>query len=328
MNKQRPFAPTDKMRDIIKVNPFLLPVLSRFQISLGFGENSIEKICKAQNVDTQTFLTVCNYFSGIETFPSQVNLPSLIKYLESAHTFFLDYLLPSIRTKIIGAITTNGDDDFVFRVIKYYDQYVNEVRTHMNYEEKHVFTYVLDLCNSITNPHYKIEQFKEKHLPIAHKLKDLKEIFLHHYTPASGRVDMLNAVLLDLILCENDLMRHCSLEDNIFIPAVRQLENPSEVMSPAVSGQLPLNLAFGNSNQGLPDLPEELRLDDHGDIVLTPREKDIVKAIAQGLSNKQIAEKLFVSIHTVTTHRRNISAKLNLHSPAALTLYAVMHGLL
>lgn len=60
---------------------------------------------------------------------------------------------------------------------------------------------------------------------------------------------------------------------------------------------------------------------------LSDCEKDIIKCVARGMSNKEIADKLFLSIHTVTTHRRNITAKLQIHSPAGLTIYAIMNNL-
>ena len=46
------------------------------------------------------------------------------------------------------------------------------------------------------------------------------------------------------------------------------------------------------------------------------------------MSTKEIADKLFISVHTVTTHRRNISSKLQIHSAAGLTIYAIVNGLL
>ena len=49
--------------------------------------------------------------------------------------------------------------------------------------------------------------------------------------------------------------------------------------------------------------------------------------VAKGLSNKEIADALFISVNTVMTHRRNISRKLQIHSPAALTIYALVNGL-
>jgi regulator of cell morphogenesis and NO signaling len=45
------------------------------------------------------------------------------------------------------------------------------------------------------------------------------------------------------------------------------------------------------------------------------------------MTNKAIADKLFISINTVTTHRRNIAKKLNIHSSAGLTIYAIMNKL-
>ena len=60
---------------------------------------------------------------------------------------------------------------------------------------------------------------------------------------------------------------------------------------------------------------------------LTPREKEIVVGIVKGLSNKEIAAEINVSVNTVMTHRRNIASKLQIHSPAGLTIYAIVSKL-
>lgn len=60
---------------------------------------------------------------------------------------------------------------------------------------------------------------------------------------------------------------------------------------------------------------------------LTPREKEIVVGIVKGLSNKEIAQEINVSVNTVMTHRRNIASKLQIHSPAGLTIYAIVSKL-
>lgn len=60
---------------------------------------------------------------------------------------------------------------------------------------------------------------------------------------------------------------------------------------------------------------------------LSPREKDVVLGIVKGLSNKEIATDINVSVNTVMTHRRNIASKLQIHSPAGLTIYAITTGL-
>lgn len=60
---------------------------------------------------------------------------------------------------------------------------------------------------------------------------------------------------------------------------------------------------------------------------LSQREKEIITCVVKGMTNKAIADKLYLSIHTVMTHRRNIARKLQIHSPAGLTIYAIVNKL-
>jgi len=60
---------------------------------------------------------------------------------------------------------------------------------------------------------------------------------------------------------------------------------------------------------------------------LTAREKEIIVCVIKGMTNKQIAEKLCLSSHTIISHRRNIASKLQIHSTAGLTIYAIVNKL-
>ena len=60
---------------------------------------------------------------------------------------------------------------------------------------------------------------------------------------------------------------------------------------------------------------------------LSQREKEIICCVVRGMTNKEIAEKLYISVHTVITHRRNITRKLQIHSAAGLTIYAIVNKL-
>lgn len=73
--------------------------------------------------------------------------------------------------------------------------------------------------------------------------------------------------------------------------------------------------------QNLPPMPKAL----HSKI-LSDREIEVLSLIAQGLLNKEIADKLNISMTTVITHRKNIVEKLGMRTVSALTIYAVMHG--
>lgn len=60
---------------------------------------------------------------------------------------------------------------------------------------------------------------------------------------------------------------------------------------------------------------------------LSAREKEIIVGVVKGMTNKQIADQLCLSAHTVISHRRNIANKLQIHSPSGLTIYAIVNKL-
>jgi len=65
----------------------------------------------------------------------------------------------------------------------------------------------------------------------------------------------------------------------------------------------------------------------HTDIPISPREIEVLKLIAQEYSNPEIAKKLFISIRTVDTHRRNLLEKLGAKNTAGLVKFAILKGL-
>lgn len=65
-----------------------------------------------------------------------------------------------------------------------------------------------------------------------------------------------------------------------------------------------------------------------GENDLTQREKEILRLVAMGYSNKEIADSLFISIHTVITHRKNITGKLGIKSISGLTVYSIINRLI
>lgn len=76
-----------------------------------------------------------------------------------------------------------------------------------------------------------------------------------------------------------------------------------------------------HGGHNLPPMPKILQQK-----ILTDREIEVMSLIAQGLINKEIADKLNIGLSTVITHRKNIMEKLGMKSVSALTIYAVMHG--
>lgn len=303
------YRPTDKMRDLVKDNSVLILVMGRFDISLGFGDKTVRDVCRMHNVNENTFLEVVNFVSDKSYNYEAISLPSLIGYLKQAHEYYLDFNLPNIRRKLIEAIDCSGKDELAMLILKFYDEYVAEVRKHMEYENEVVFTYVEQLLEGFLNRNYNISAFAGKHAPIGYKLKELKDIIIRYYPEKNNY--QLNQVLIDIILSEQDLTSHCMIEDKLFVPAVKlveqQLQNKGQIIY---------------RDETETDIAEKDKLD-----TLSDREKDIIICVTKGMNNKEIADYLFISIHTVTTHRRNIANKLQIHTTAGLIIYAIANKL-
>lgn len=305
------FKSTDKLSFVIQNDYRLLQVMGRFGMTIGFGEKTILDVCQQCNVDVNAFLAVMNYvknntIDSIGSISSKEGVASLLKYLKNSHRYFLDYQFPSMRRSLIDSIEMQNE--IAFLVLKYYDIYVEEVRLHMANEDDTTFAWVEQMLNDDSTLSESGQLLSRHHDSIEKKLGELKKLFLQYY-PQKDNNNELNSVVIELYRTEEELRSHCLIEDNLFTPAVRKLENRQKQNRVKQSEELK-------------DINEMPKTD-----LLSEREKEIVACVAKGLSNKEIAEYLFLSINTVTTHRRNIAKKLSIHSSAGITIYAIVNHL-
>ena len=106
MKSMKLYEADDKMIDLISDNYSMLQGLNAFGIQLGFGDKTVEEVCRKQNVDCHTFLTVVNFLiNGYtpEETDDRISVSTLLGYLRASHHYFLDFQLPSIRAKISSA---------------------------------------------------------------------------------------------------------------------------------------------------------------------------------------------------------------------------------
>jgi DNA-binding NarL/FixJ family response regulator len=109
------------------------------------------------------------------------------------------------------------------------------------------------------------------------------------------------------------LLKDCAFEE--LTQAIRAVAAGKTYLSPAISGVV------------VNDYVHRLSTGDFsGDGVLSHREREVLQLLAEGKSTKQIAFHLHISVKTVETHRRQIMEKLNIHSVAELTKYAIRKG--
>ena len=312
MKNQKMYEADDKMISLIRDNYDLLQSLGSFGINLGFGDKTVRETCEDNNVDTYTFLAVVNYtINGYGEFEAdtQLSVPTLLQYLEACHAYFLEFQLPYIRRELSESL--NENDSLGRLILKFYDEYAHEIKRHMQYEQKTLFPYVKSLIDGHPANDYNVETFSKHHGATDKKLRELKLLIIK-YLPQDGlHNNQLTATLHDIYENEVWLRQHAEVEDHIFVPAIRRLEQITKQndVSRNISG-----MVFGSAQAQNPD-------------ALSDREKDVIISLVQGMSNKEIADHLCISINTVITHRRNIARKLQIHSPAGLTIYAIVNGL-
>lgn len=304
IDRHSSYKPDNTMRELIRDNNLLLMTISRFDIAFGFGDSTVRDTCDCNQVDIGTFLAVCNLLSGREHESYPVALPSLMDYLKRAHSSFIDISLPKIRHRIIEAINCSETNEVSFLLIKFFDDYVAEVRQHLSHENDVVFRYVDGLLSGVRDDSFGIPQFSVDHDHMGQQLNELKDIFIYHYSQKGNA--LLSSVLFDIINLEKDLMSHFLVENHLFVPAVEQLEQ---------------KLSVTQKEQKTHEAKDE-KVEALGE-----REKEIICCVAKGMSNKEIADALCLSVHTVATHRKNISSKLEIHSTAGLAIFAILHKL-
>ena len=311
MKNVKMYEATDKMIALIKDDYNLLQALGSFGINLGFGDKTVQETCELNRVDTYTFLAVVNFIiNGYANYEGdeQIDVRTLLHYLDASHAYFLGYQLPSVRRQL--SETFDERDSLGHLIMRLYDGYAREIQRHMKYEEKTLFPYVTALLEGRTMNDYNVETFSKHHESADKTLRELKLMIIKYLPSDAHSNNKLTATLYNIYNNEQWLKLHAEVEDKIFVPAVRRLETllrQNDVTKNISS------MVFKNGQ-------------DSSD-ALSDRERDVVVALVQGMSNKEIADHLCIATNTVITHRRNIARKLQIHSPAGLTIYAIVNGL-
>ena len=284
-----------KMCDLISHEEDAIQIISRFGLEMGVGEQTIEQVCEAYHVHTPTFLAIVNYkVFHKRVIPDDIDIPTLQRYLSNAHSYFLEFRLPRLRRALIEAIIpADPTTKIPGLILRCYDEFVEEIRTHIAHENEGLY-----------------DEHEHDDQRITDKLTEIKNLIIKYYPGALPNAQspipnaqspityLLISVMSDLWHTEQDFADHCAIEDNILRPALTQ-EKPHV-----------------HRRHSVPDTEE-----------LSEREQDVLVQVVHGLSNKEIADVLCISPHTVISHRKHIARKLNIHSTAGLTIYAIVNKL-
>lgn len=282
MNR-RLFTGKMKLADLVNANHNIILLLPRFGLPLGFGDRSVQDICKQHNIDEDFFLLVCNIHTFDDYLPdaeelSQINLRQLVPYLRVSHRYYIDERLPHIQWHL-SHLTDAMEPSVSEMLTTFFENYRKELAAHFQEEERRLFPYIERLQNGEKIADKVTNYFVDSHKNIKDTLTDLMQI-LYKYLPGDSLNEELIEMVFDILQLTEDLGKHALIEERLLMPA--------------------------------------------DDYELSEREKEVLLLVTKGLSSKEIADKLCVSIHTVNSHRKNISQKTGIKSVAGLAAYAMI----
>ncbi len=232
-NKETIYTKRMKVADLLSESNTLLSVLQRLDIKLGFGEVTVEDMCKRYNISAELFLIICSIYSQRDYMPNIESLDinditSITAYLRASHRYYIYICFPAIHEGI-HSLVKELDEVSRKLIDKFYDDYDNEIINHFKYEEEVVFPYIEKLQSGTipVEKRYSIRQFEESHSNVNEKLNDLKNIiikYLDERYSSPQRFELLNAIYS----VEKDLRKHSLIENRLLIPLVEKLEKSHE----------------------------------------------------------------------------------------------------
>lgn len=228
-----------KMADVIHYNYSLLPVITRFGINLGFGEKTVEEVCRESSVNLDFFIEITNSFVDEDYIPQKdlgtFSVKLIVDYIEKTHDYYLSEKIPELEAMIEEMVLKSGADARKSGLVKdFFSQYRKELESHIEREELKVQPYVIDIEKAYEKGvleeelhrrirNYSINDFATEHDNVEEKLYDLKNIIIKYLPPCPDRA-LCNRLLMELFRLERDLNAHAELEDKILIPKVSAME--------------------------------------------------------------------------------------------------------
>lgn len=299
------FTPAMKMADLLDSHFSIPGVFSRMGLQYGFGEASVEEVCRKAGVDANAFLLLCKAYALEGYRPTReemkgADLRDILHYLRLSHSYYLETMLPPLADSL-DKMSRPCDERSRSILRKFFYDYKEELSHHFAYEEEKVFPYVESFLSGGPEGRFTADEFSDTHESVEEKLEDLKSLVVK-YMPAECDQHQLQLTVFYLYSLGQDVQKHIVLEDTLLTPMLAPKER---------------DVLVGRMEASAPEQDP-----------LSQREKEILVCVAKGMLNKEIADQFNLSIHTVITHRKNITRKTGIKTVAGLTVYALLNQLI
>jgi len=274
------------LSELLTEHSELIPVVNRFGIKLGVGEKTIEKICLENDLNIDFILAILNVYLDEEYNPE--------KDLDAFDvSLIVDYLKRTVENYMQASVPN---------LEKHFTPFI--AMSGGENEELKLLHKIFYQFKSELSEHLQqgLEQLGDYPNELLH---DLKNIIIRHIS-GNFNQNLAYAVIFSITALEKELHIHNRLLEKVLRPKLKELD----------SGHIEhLNHTFSDEHK----LQEENKQ-------LTNREIEVLKLIVQGRLNKEIADKLNISLNTVLSHRKNIIAKTGIKTVSGLTFYSISNG--
>ncbi len=279
-------TPLSILSEIVGANYLLIPVINRFGIKLGLEDKSVKTICIEYNQNIDFFLTILNTYLNEDYFPEK-------KLQEFEIDLVTDYLKRTDMYYMHGQIPN-------------IEKHLNALIATSDPNNKQ-----LELIRKL------FLKFKDALLHHIHNglldddtsqalLLDLKNILIKHIS-GSFNENLCYAVVFSVDSLLNDLSKHNRIREKILKPMITELSDAGIDDWQSLIGKPKTNHMIEDS-------------------AISVRELEVLKLVALGLLNKEVADRLHISLNTVLSHRKNITAKLGIKTVSGLIFYCISHG--
>ena len=284
-------TPHSVVADLLARHNELIPVFNRFGVRLGVGDKTVSDICNEHDLNIDFVLTVLNVYVN-ETYLPQA-------------------MLSLFETEPVAEYFQRAAENYLHDLVPNIEKHLNAFIALSGSDNKELVIlrglfarFKEKLTRSLQGSVCQTDDFS------GDLLHDLKSILIKHVSGEYNQ-NLCYAVIFSISSLEKDLFVHHRLHSKVLQPKLSTL-NATDVEY--------LQQAFINDKK---------TLHQHGaKSQLSNRETEILKLIVQGLLNKEIADRLNISLNTVLTHRKNIIAKTGIKTVSGLTFYCIRNGLI
>ena len=217
-----------KLSQIIIDDPTILSVLSRFGISLGVGDMTIEQICQQKKMNVVFFTTILNTFRDPDFFPEKIlysfEAHLIVDYLKKTNQTYLQFQLPNIERHLHLLISkSDAQNSNLLIIMKFFSEVKAQLMKRIDDDKNRWFPEILALENSEGN---KVEStvmaYDESNDSIEDKINDLISMFVVHLT-GDYDINLGQAVLLALDSLKKDIAQNNRIRKRILMPLYQAL---------------------------------------------------------------------------------------------------------